>query len=244
MDKIAIISDIHGNIPALNSVIADLRGRDVSRVICLGDIIGKGPLPIEAMDLVFEVADEILLGNWEVGLSTQSATGQNCWHKKRLGQHRLAILGSLPFLTQFQLSGKQVRLFHASPLDVFERIREDDSLQKRLTLFSSTLNTGDLLEPDIVGYGDIHHAFFQHISGKTLFNPGSVGNPLDVPLASYAILEGVFGSTAEDALNIQIIKVPYDIGEAIALAERENVPHLKRHIQELRTGKYQRPTNT
>ena len=44
MDKIAVISDIHGNIPALESVLQDIKLRGVERIICLGDLVGKGPI--------------------------------------------------------------------------------------------------------------------------------------------------------------------------------------------------------
>ena len=50
MDKIAIISDIHGNIPALESVLQDIRERNISRIFCLGDIVGKGPHPEKAVE--------------------------------------------------------------------------------------------------------------------------------------------------------------------------------------------------
>ncbi|MCP4179694.1 MAG: metallophosphoesterase [bacterium] len=52
MKKIAIISDIHGNIPALESVLEDIKKRNIDSIFCLGDLAGKGPSAAEAVDLV------------------------------------------------------------------------------------------------------------------------------------------------------------------------------------------------
>lgn len=91
------------------------------------------------------------------------------------------------------MSGKRVRLYHASHEGVFTRIRIDDPYERHLGMFSNTDFTGfDNPEPNMVGYGDIHAAYILPIyrDYKTLFNVGSVGNPLDEPLATYALLEG------------------------------------------------------
>ena len=63
MDKIAIISDIHGNLEALKSVLDDVKERNINRIFCLGDIIAKGTHQQECVDLVKENCDVILRGN-------------------------------------------------------------------------------------------------------------------------------------------------------------------------------------
>ena len=60
---IAVISDIHSNVEALKSVLADIEPRNVERIICLGDVIGYGPKPAECLDLVGEKVDKSLMGN-------------------------------------------------------------------------------------------------------------------------------------------------------------------------------------
>ena len=57
MDKIAVISDIHGNMPALETVLDDIRQRGIEQIFCLGDLAGKGPLSAEAVDTIREVCD-------------------------------------------------------------------------------------------------------------------------------------------------------------------------------------------
>ncbi|MEM8757369.1 MAG: metallophosphoesterase family protein [Planctomycetota bacterium] len=64
----AIISDIHGNAEALRAVLADIDARSVERIICLGDIIGYGPQPLECVDLVRERCDWSLMGNHDFGV--------------------------------------------------------------------------------------------------------------------------------------------------------------------------------
>ncbi|HZG69042.1 MAG TPA: hypothetical protein VEZ12_20075, partial [Herpetosiphonaceae bacterium] len=98
--------------------------------------------------------------------------------------------------------------------------------------------TGYACEPDVVGYGDLHRAFLKSFQGKILFNVGSVGNPLDVPQASYAILEGQYDSKADAPFSIQLIRVPYDIELAVRQAEDEHMPELAPYAAELRTAIY------
>jgi protein phosphatase len=89
-----------------------------------------------------------------------------------------------------------------------------------------------------VGYGDIHVAYLRTFAGCSLFNVGSVGNPLDLPLAAYAVLEGEYGSAASAPFAIQLLRVPYDIEAEIALAEALDMPDLAHYADELRTARY------
>ena len=68
---------------------------------------------------------------------------------------------------------------------------------------------------------------------------GSVGNPLELPEASYVILEGNYNSEARAPLNIQFIRVPYPIEQAVQDALQSGMPHPEEYILEIRTGRYQ-----
>ena len=63
----AILSDIHSNLEALEAVLADIESRDVDRILCLGDIVGYGPNPIECLDIVMARAEFAVLGNHDQG---------------------------------------------------------------------------------------------------------------------------------------------------------------------------------
>ncbi|NDI36235.1 metallophosphoesterase family protein [Chengkuizengella sediminis] len=239
MNRIAIISDIHGNIPALDAVMNDITKRDIHKIYCLGDMVGKGPHSEIAVDRVREHCDVVIKGNWDDSITLKHEHETMLWHQKRLGVHRLDYLRSLPFSIHFWMSGKLVRLFHASAESVYKRVQPWDSMEERLAMFNNTESTGfPEIEPDMVGYGDIHNAYIQNYRGKTLFNVGSVGNPLDLKLASYAIIEGELDSGDQGSVSTQIVRVPYDIELSIKQAVDENMPELEAYIKELRTGKY------
>lgn len=238
MDRIAIISDIHGNMPALEAVLADIRSRGIDTIFCLGDLVGKGPHSELAVDRCRTVCAGTVKGNWDdfIVNETQNTTLQ--WHQRRLGAERLAYLKALPTTIEFTMSGQHVRLFHASHNSVYYRVRMNDAAEKQLEMFTNTDFTGHTLVPDVVGYGDIHNAFLKSFKHKILFNVGSVGNPLDLTLASYAILEGVYQSQTPAGFAIQLVRVPYDIELAVQQAVDEQMPEVALYANELRTARY------
>ncbi|GAB6108193.1 metallophosphoesterase family protein [Fusibacter bizertensis] len=248
MEKIAIISDIHGNLTALNAVFEDIQKRAIDRIICLGDLAGKGPHSAEAIDLVKEKCEIVVKGNWDFFMTEVNDSDVISWHRNKIGKMREAYLRALPMYAEFYISGKLIRLCHASPQDVFNRVHKWTPDQMRLTLFEATPTLN--LESDIVGYGDIHGAYVDSIGEKIIFNVGSVGNPLDFNLASYGIIEGDIesvdcfeqhGSKNPDNLSsiaIAIVRVPYDIEQAVMEAVSVDMPELEEYIIELRTAVY------
>lgn len=76
MDKIAIISDIHGNITALNAVLEDIKNRKINKIFCLGDCITKCTHPDLVIDKVRQVCDVILLGNCDYAICKPSSKGK------------------------------------------------------------------------------------------------------------------------------------------------------------------------
>jgi protein phosphatase len=240
LDKIAILSDIHGNLTALEHVLAEIDDRGISRILCLGDLIGKGPLPAECVDLILSRCESTVKGNWD-HLATQWKTRNFMrWHREKLGQERIDRLYGLPVYLEFMMSGRMVRLCHASPHDLFHRVFMHTEPHERMRLFSGTATSER--EADVLGYGDIHGAYVEHFTGvnrgKVIFNAGSVGNPLEIPQASYAILEGSYGSMTPMPFSITLARVPYDIEEAVRLAMKSGMPHLDEYVDELRTGIY------
>lgn len=238
MDRIALISDIHGNIPALEAVLEDIKRRDISRILCLGDLVGKGPSSDQAVDICREVCEITVKGNWDEYILRKTDNPTSQWHQERLGHERLDYLATLPNTIDFSMSGKQVRLFHASHIGIYHRIYMDDDRDTHVAMFSNTDFTGYAVEPSVVGYGDIHQAYLKTYRGKLLFNVGSVGNPLDLTLTAYAILEGSYGDRRESPLAIQIVRLPYDIERAIQQATDAQMPELAAYADELRTARY------
>ncbi|WP_413300913.1 metallophosphoesterase family protein [Bacillus sp. 1P10SD] len=241
MEKIAVISDIHGNIPALESVLSDINSRNIKRIICLGDLVGKGPQSSMAIQIIQKHCERVIRGNWDDFFPKPQEAATIKWHQNQLTIDQMDYLKNLPFSVEFMMSGKLVRMFHASPKSVYERIQPWDSIERRLSMFENTAFTENIAgerEPDVVCYGDIHNAYQQNIKGKTLCNVGSVGNPLDLTQASYAILEGAYNQTEKGVFSIQLVRVPYDIELSIQLAKEAAMPELEEYIQELTTAKY------
>ncbi|WP_248924840.1 metallophosphoesterase family protein [Paenibacillus hamazuiensis] len=244
MDKIAVISDIHGNLTALEAVVRNIRQRRIKRILCLGDLVGKGPQPAEVVDRIRELCEVTVQGNWDLGINRPQDKPAGQWQAERLGQERLDYLRTLPFSCELELSGKYIRLFHASAVSVDYRVlRKADKKEKR-AMFELT----DRIEamypertPDVVIYGDIHIPFMQMLNAKprtglTLWNVGSVGLPYDgIAEACYGIIEGKTGPDPAP-FGLQLVRVPYDIGQAIRVAEEAELPQLERYRTELETG--------
>jgi protein phosphatase len=68
LDKIAVISDVHGNMPALETVLADIKQRGIDQIYNLGDVVGKGPYSDQAIDRCREVCQVVVRGNWDDGV--------------------------------------------------------------------------------------------------------------------------------------------------------------------------------
>lgn len=235
MERIAIISDIHGNLPALEAVFADISEREIERVICLGDLAGKGPSSSEAVDFIQKNCDAVIKGNWDHFIASQK-TELVQWHQEVLGRERRDYLNGLPHYFEVYISGKLVRLCHANPNDIFHRTHLSSAKEERMKLFEPTPTIDK--EADVIGYGDIHGAHIENFDNKTIFNTGSVGNPLDMTMASYAIIEGKYDSKEIGPFVISIVKLPYDIDKAIELAKASDMPEKEAYIKELQTAIY------
>jgi len=245
MEQIAIISDIHGNVPALEAVINEIQKRDINRIFCLGDIIGKGPSSDIVIDICKEYCEKIVKGNHEELICSETVFGDEIykkmkeWHINKIGKKRYEFLQSLVNSIDIKMSGKNIRLFHASQIGVCNRVHRNDNKEKHLSMFENTEFTGYLFEPKIVGYGDIHSSFIEIIGEKILFNVGSVGNPLGIDTrASFGIITGEYNSAIEDMLGLEIVKTDYDKNKAIEDAKKSDMPEIEYYINEINTGKY------
>ncbi|UKS24072.1 metallophosphatase family protein [Paenibacillus sp. HWE-109] len=252
LEKIAIISDIHGNLPALEAVLTDIHRRKIERIICLGDLVGKGPDSAAVVDRIKEVCEAVVQGNWDLGITLPQELPAGLWHQQQLGPERLAYLKQLPFSVDLHVSGKHFRFFHASAQSVYHRVKRKASKTERLAMFINTemIAATDGKQPDIVGYGDIHIPYLLTLknpsekrsdrrpnSGLMLFNVGSVGTPYDgIPQAGYCVLEGETDSSEQVGFAIQFVRVPYDIDLAVQLAYKAQMPESERYELEITTG--------
>ena len=243
-DRVAVISDLHGNLTALQAVLADIDARGIERVLNLGDLIGKGPRGSECIAVTRQRCAVTVRGNWDAFVSDLGIdVGPEVdWVRERLSDADLAWLAALPNAYDFWMSGRRVRLFHASQASEFHRVHMRHSEEEFRAMFTNTAFTGGFLgtdaTPDVVGYGDIHSTYLEADEGLLLFNAGSAGNHLDAPSAPYVVLEGDLDSPDEGALSVSFVRVPYDIEAEIAAARDLGMPDVDVYAVELRDGIY------
>lgn len=263
MEKIAIISDIHGNRSALESVLKDIHSRNISRIFCLGDIVLKCANPDIVIDLVKENCEVVLKGNCDEIVASERALQKRFWSRVKIGEDRAKYLSNLPIMHEFYMSGHLIRLFHASPHGLsymfnpmFSNkftIYSGSELSNPMDLFDNTAFIGKSLAdkvPDIVGYGHIHTPNIFRYKNKTIFNTGSVGIPTEMSntgdlddktnrfstLASYTILEGTLNSAELSTISITNVHVPYDIESEIKDLKASDMPNKESFILNLLTA--------
>lgn len=143
-DRIAIISDVHGNLTALEAVLTHIKDAGITRIFNLGDLVGKGPRSAAVVDRCRDACEIVVQGNWDADTAKAGAPPHAVldWHRDQLGEKRLTYLAALPGSFDFLLSGRRIRLFHASQAGVFHRVYETDAREQHRAMFNSTDFTG------------------------------------------------------------------------------------------------------
>lgn len=239
-ERLAVVSDVHGNLTAYDAVLADIAARGITRILNLGDVVGKGPRGAACSALTRERCEATVRGNWEVfvaGDGELRSEGQAWWRKEIPAEDRQWLF-ALPGSLDLELSGRRVRVLHASPVDEFTRVHREHGAEQFAMMFAPTPFTGDGGPADVVVYGDIHDPFLRSGKEGTLVNVGSVGNQLDDPTPSYVVLEGDPDGGKDAPFGIQFVRVPYDVEAEIAAARALGMPELEAYEIELRTGVY------
>lgn len=212
MIALALISDIHANLPALEAVVADFRRRRPDAVYVLGDLVNGAAWPGEVMDYLAASGWPMLIGNHDdavlqLGTERMEARYGNreryallWWTRARLSAAHLATLEGLP--REFPLEFPAVpplRLVHGIPGNFFVGIRPDapEAWVRRVL--------GDVTEAALVG-GHTHVPLVRRIDGRLIANTGSVGAPYDGDWRpSFAWLEG-----DRNGWRAEVVRVEYD----------------------------------
>lgn len=262
MEKIAIISDVHGNLTALKSVLADIASRGISKIYCLGDSIVKCSEPAEVIDILREKCEVVLKGNCDETIARPGIEPGKFWSRDKIGEERANYIYNLPVSTEFYISGYLVRLFHASPFSlehIFNPMYSniDTPYYNRLIntpedMFLNTEFIGKTENdpiPDVVGYGHLHTPNIFRFKNKTIFNVGSVGIPTEMAnndendetnkfstLSSYMILEGNYNSRKLSSLSFTLVRLPYNVEEEIERLQACDMPNKDIIIKNLKTA--------
>lgn len=257
--RIAIISDIHGNLEALKETLRDIKTRKVDKIICLGDIIAKGVHPKQCIELIRKNCDIVIQGNCDIYFSKEHTDFDEKpeieqkrikWCQSLIDDDDRKYLLQLPFSYEFYMSGSLIRLFHSTPIANSKVIANTDSIATKYQMFLPSENTQSQDVADVVIYGHIHHPYMDKIYNKTIINVGSVGNSFDVirnkekdsnvletTKSSYLIIEGEYGSKEYNSdISFQFVKVPYDIEKELE-DEKLNIEK-ESYRFELKEGRY------
>ncbi|HEX5910515.1 MAG TPA: metallophosphoesterase family protein [Thermoleophilaceae bacterium] len=202
--KIAVLSDVHGNLPALRAVLEDVDAAGPDRVWCLGDLVGYGAHPDGCVQTARERCDVNLAGNHDLGVLDHidiadfapHAEQAARWTRENASEETLRYLETL----SPRHDGEQIGLFHASPRDpIWEYVLSGTQAAECM----------DFMEPRVSAIGHTHVAsYFSRTdgamaggtaaagtelnidAGEWLLNPGSVGQPRDGdPRAAWLLLD-------------------------------------------------------
>ncbi len=198
--KIAFISDVHSNLPALEAVFEDLSRRAVGTVYCAGDILGYNTFPDQTVELLRRKGVHCIAGNHDravlvgtKGMNSIAAAAIE-WTRSNMSQDTYEFIRELPNSIHRPLEGVMTAIHHGSPRFMSEYIFEEHVNDELLELAGARL----------LVLGHTHMPFVAHFAAGTVLNPGSVGQPRDGDnRASYAIWDAV-------EPDIEVVRVDYD----------------------------------
>lgn len=211
---LAFISDIHGNLEALEAVMNDIKERNVDKIYCLGDLVGYGPNPEEVVRKLIQIPT--IAGNYDdgVGYSKSSCGCQYNpgretevgdvslnWTIENTSEEVKAHLRSLKHRMEFELEGVKFLLVHGSPLNELLEYVSPQTNQERL------LKITENVRAHVIINGHTHLPMAKFVNGKLILNAGSVGRPKDRdPRSCYLLL-----NVEKGVVSYEFIRVPYDV---------------------------------
>ena len=235
--RIAVVSDIHANLSALEAVIADLRTTTPDLIVHGGDLMSGGARPAEVIDLVREMRWPGVFGNTDEMLWAPARVSE-ILHRAELRHVRDLILNYTIPATLSAIGGARLgwlqalqrrwsdgdlSVVHAGPDDVWQMTRPDASDEELNDVFGS-------LRAKRVVYGHLHVPFVRRLPAFTLVNSGAVGQSFDGdPRAAYALIDGD---------RIEIRRVQYDVEVEVQLLLDSDDPFARSTAETLRTGRY------
>ena len=219
--RVAALYDIHGNLPALESVLADVQRANVDRLIVGGDVL-PGPMPRECLDLVksLKIQTDFIIGNGDretvaarrgqvsAIIPEYFRAGLN-WNAQQLTDADERDIASWPLTRRLQIPGIGEALFcHATP-------RNDTEIFTSATLDSKLRPIFDPLNADLIVCGHTHMQFDRLVGRTRVVNAGSVGMPFQDPGAYWLLIDS----------TPQLRRTNYDLQSAATRVRRTDYPH-------------------
>jgi predicted phosphodiesterase len=246
--KIALFSDIHANLPALEAFFADLEIRKPDAVYCLGDLVGYNIWPNEVINKIRKRGIPTIAGNYDYGVG-RSSDDCGCAYKsdseKDMGSQSIAFtnqlvgpderhyLRTLPAHMQLEFQLNNERLFllmvHGSPRKINEYLFEDRDAKSMMRIMEGS-------NADILFFGHTHkpyHRTFEYeLNGKIAYrhaiNLGSIGKPKDGdPRGCYVLLtlNEISSKFDKGSIEVEFVRVAYDVDKAAKAVEESILPN-------------------
>lgn len=241
--KLAVISDIHGNLDSLDVVLASIESCGVRQVVCLGDVAEMGPKPHETLQRLMELKCITIRGNEDEALLNSEAPREyqddidrkihdvDKWTAKQLTQADFSFLRSFKPTVSVNLPGSRALLLcHGSPRSNTEGITAESPRAEELEKILSGAN-----RPFLVACGHTHAQMLRsHLGTTFVFNPGSVGLPFyyrsvadarnQVPRfplrAEWAVLD-----VEDERASVQFHQARVDSGKVVQSIRESGMPH-------------------
>jgi len=235
--RIALISDIHANLPAVRAVLEDIGGRPgLAGTYHLGDLVGYAPWPNETVALLRERGIPGIAGNYDSTVATdaphcgcryedprQEALSHRsyAWTRGRVTPETKRFLGSLPFRLDLRprgghAPGPTVVLVHGTPTlnTLYWTADRPDDFCLRMAEHAGAR------PGDVICFGHTHVPWHREVSGIHFVNTGSVGRPKDGDWRAGYVLLDVGGDTPV----IEFVRVEYDLDEAVRAIRASELP--------------------
>lgn len=221
--RIAVFSDVHGNLTALEAVLADAASQNADRLVCLGDLAVSGPQPAECVAAVRDSGALCVHGNTDlaalcvanrigdVGRYSTIDPKTIGWYVDRLGAADVDYLAGLPRTQVLEVDGQRLLFTHASVRDVKQTVQPGDTADRLTELFGDT-------NSDWLFVGHLHHPYRFRLGGRRVINPGAVSRSLDGDgRSSYVMLDTETG-------NVSFRRVGWDVDSVVASARQCGYP--------------------
>jgi putative phosphoesterase len=226
--RLAIFSDVHSNLPALEAVLADIQTAGVDARYVLGDLDGYAPWPNEVLGRLQAEGIPVVMGNYDDGTGfdrdecgcayvdpTEKALGDEsfAWTKAHTTDANKAWLRSLVPDIRFEADGHRFLLVHGSPRRINEYLYEDkpDATFARIAAGANA---------DIIVCGHTHRPYDKTVGEARFLNVGSAGKPKDGdPRACWARIE-----TTDAEVRVEFRRVTYDVEAAARTTEASELP--------------------
>ena len=240
--RLAIFSDVHANLPAMEAVAEHVRGGGYDGVYCLGDLGGYAAQPNEVQDLVISLGCPTVMGNYDEGVGfnrddcgchyvtpfdIEMSDVSFGWTRANTTDRHKAWMRALPRDVRLDVEGWRVLLCHGSPASTTEYLfeaRSEPYLQK------FTAGGRNNAHADVIVFGHTHVPYHRAVGGVDFINTGSVGRPKDGDArAGYCVL-----TLDGDSVHSEQLRLEYDVEAACSRLITAGLPEY--FAEYLRTG--------